>query len=331
MKWYEKSGIDCDVVLGTQVAFSRNLAGVPFVWRLDADGRQQVTSRIADAIYRCINIHFEAISCAQLNKKQLTALLERRLISPSVITDCPDATILLSDDESVAITILGEDHLRIVLSFPGRELEQAAKTAQMLSDALDSQLNFAKLENIGYIGPELSKIGSNLEFTTLVHLPAMTKNGELSSFKYTAGKLGFGMSEMFSTFGIADFLAFSNELRFGIEPIEAAKNLDGLTVQYATRERSLAEEKSVSKDVADNIRSALSIAREANFLSTAEMLESFSWIGIGITAGRADVKPEKLNGLVFNAQPATLGTQSGAADFRERDAIRAQMVKSLFN
>ena len=60
-------------------------------------------------------------------------------------------------------------------------------------DLLDRGLRFAFSSRLGYLNQDPLNIGTGMRASVLLHLPALSKNGTLTTLASTAGKLGFSL------------------------------------------------------------------------------------------------------------------------------------------
>ena len=127
-KWYEKNGIDGEVVISTRVRLARNLEEFPFPARCGAQLRHQVAEKVKDAVLNSnsvISSRFSSIDVDNISTGEKVSLVERHLVSPEFIGEKGEKALLLLDDESVSIMVNEEDHIRLQVMCEGFDLDHA--------------------------------------------------------------------------------------------------------------------------------------------------------------------------------------------------------------
>lgn len=333
-KWYETKSNN-DAVLSTRIRFARNLEDFPFPCRLDEQGRQKVCQTVRDALSDVSGLKLHYIEMNQLTPKQAVALAERHLISPDFASPDKGRALLLSDDESVSIMLCEEDHIRIQVIKGGLDLEGAFDLANRIDDLLDSKLKFAFDERIGYLTQCPTNLGTGMRASVMMHLPALSKCGQMSRLSSTVSKLGLTIRGTFGegTGAKGDIFQLSNQVSLGISERSALDNLKAIAMQIATQERTAGEEFVKNVNILDRITRAYGILSTARLLNTEEMLDLFSWVRLGSVYGVIDADISVLNELTETMQAATLACANGEnLNGDERDEIRAKTVRErLFN
>lgn len=329
-KWYETKSSHDDVILSTRIRFARNLEDYPFPCRLDAEGREKVCHTVRDALADIPGLTLHYIEMQSLSPKQAVSLAERHLISPEFATPQQGRALLLSDDESVSIMLCEEDHIRIQVIKGGLDLQGAFDLANKIDDLLDSRLKYAFDERIGYLTQCPTNLGTGMRASVMMHLPALSKCGQMSKLASTVSKLGLTIRGTYGEGSNAkgDLFQLSNQVTLGISERAALDNLKAITMQIATQERAAGEEFVKNVNVLDRITRACGILSSARLLSTDEMLELFSWVRLGAVYHIIDADIARINELTETMQAATLACavdESMTSD--ARDEYRAKTVQ----
>ena len=233
-KWYQTKSNN-DSVLSTRIRFARNLESFPFPCRLDEQGREAVCHAVRDALADVSGLKLYYIEMNQLSPRQAVALAERHLISPEFATPRKGRALLLSEDESVSIMLCEEDHVRIQVIRGGLDLEGAFELANKIDDLLDSKLNFAFDERIGYLTQCPTNLGTGMRASVMMHLPALSKCGQMPRLASTVSKLGLTIRGTFGegTGAKGDLYQLSNQVSLGISEQSALDNLKAIAMQIA--------------------------------------------------------------------------------------------------
>ncbi len=329
-KWYIEKG-DCgDVVLSTRIRLARNLEEYPFPVRLDAAGKNAVNALVKSALFENDSNDFSFIEMKDLSRFQAFSLAERHLISPEFAAKKDGSALMLSGDESVGIMLCEEDHIRLQVMKAGLALEEAYDIADKLDTLLDSKLNYAFDERIGYLTSCPTNLGTAMRASVMLHLPALTKCGQISRLANTVSKLGLTIRGAYGEGSKpgGDIYQISNQITLGITEETAIANLKSIVLQLVAQERAAASEMIKKTAEEDRLFRALGILTNARLLSTDEFMELISVVRLGAARGAIDIDIEKINELIVNMQPATISAVNAEADSpAARDRIRAKAVR----
>lgn len=328
--WYENGNDPMDTVIGCEITAIRNLASAPFTWRLDDASKRQIAVMVRDAMagYKSDKFYFSPLSV--LSARQCAALAERRVITPEFVSERDSGMLIMSEDEHISIMICGENHLRIRVAQPGRDVHRALEEFKRLERYLDSKLHFAFDSRLGFLCPDPTFLGTGMNISLLMWLPGLSKNGGINQIASSADKLGFGVSAVFGAQlnQVGDVYAVSNHITMGISEEKAAENLSLFAEQLTTSERNACESFAGDVNIAETVRRSAQIAAGAAMLSANEMLEAFSWISLGISMGIIKMSRRVLDSLIFPMQPASLNVANRETlDVHARDMMRAAVIK----
>ncbi|MCR5783220.1 MAG: ATP--guanido phosphotransferase [Clostridia bacterium] len=327
-KWYE-SADNGDKALSARVRLARNLNDHPFPSKLDDHGRKQVIDEVRRAFADSAP-ELDYYDMRELSREAALSLAERHLISPEFALDERSGGLLISRDESVSIMLCEEEHIKIQAFRPGGNVKDAYKAAQGPDRIVGSVLNVAFDDRLGYLTQSPANLGTGMRASVLMHLPALSKSGQIQRLAGTLAKMGMTMNGVYGGSGKAngDIYRIANTVTLGISENEALGNLDSVAMQLATRERAAAEALTESVSIQDKIHRAYGILETARLLSADEMLDLFSWVRLGTDGGIISADTSVLNELILTLQAATLSlTNGGVTDVDERDALRARTVK----
>lgn len=329
-KWYFEKGDQGDIVISTRIRLARNLDDFPFPSKLDVAGKNKVNTLIKSTLFESGNSDFSYIEMKELSRLQSVSLAERHLISPEFASKKDGSALILSEDESVSIMLCEEDHIRLQVMKPGLALEEAYDIANKLDNVIDGKLKYAFDERIGYLTQCPTNLGTGMRASVMLHLPALTRCGQISRLAGTVSKLGLtirGANGEGSQPG-GDMYQISNQITLGITEETAIANLKSIVLQLIAQERAAAAEIIKNPAEEDKIFRALGVLKNARLLSTDEFMELISVVRLGAARGIIDIPLEKINELIVNMQPATVSAANAEASTpHARDAVRAKAVR----
>ena len=330
-KWYIEKGDQGDVVLSTRIRLARNLDEYPFPCRLDIDGKNKVNSLVKSVLFENDSNNFSFIEMKDLTRQQAVSFAERHLISPEFAVKKDGSALVISSDESVSIMLCEEDHIRLQVMKAGLALEEAFDIADKIDNVLDSKLNYAFDERIGYLTQCPTNLGTAMRASVMLHLPALTRCGQISRLANTVSKLGLTIRGAYGegSHPGGDIYQISNQITLGITEETAIANLKSIVLQLVAQERAAAAEMIKNPVEEDKIYRALGVLRNARLLSTDEFMELISVVRLGAARGVLETNLEKINELIVSMQPATVSVMNANADSAaQRDAVRAAAVRA---
>lgn len=326
--WYKETLSDLDIVVSSRVRLARNLANLPFSYRMNKEMLDTLKNKVKDAISD-LNLELKFIEMDDVPKMEIDAMVERHVISPDFAKNCKGRAIAISDDETVSIMIGEEDHLRIQVITAGLTLKEAYETADKLDTELNSRLSFAYDSELGFLTECPTNIGTGLRASVMLHLPMLEASGEIGGIYDAVAKIGLTIR---GTYGegsgsAASLYQVSNQITLGISETAAIENLIAIAQRIVEREN--AARNSVDKtELEDSVMRAYGILKNARILSSEEFMKLISRIKLGISLGiiKTDIHPV---GLLVEAQPAMLMRKFGLMTPRERDETRAKLLREL--
>ena len=334
-KWTTGCSQEGDIVISCRVRLARNLADLPFPWRLAGEGRQQLVERI-----RTVVGHFPSGSgnflfwkMDELDPLEKGILIEKHLISPNLAQEEKGAAVAVREDEGLVIMVNEEDHLRIQSFLPGLQLEEAWRQAGQVDNWLEEELHWAFDEKYGYLTACPTNAGTGMRASVMVHLPAliMTKNAE--KIFATLPKLGLTVRGIYGEGSQAqgNLFQISNQVTMGITEEEIIQQLQNVLAKVIEQERKarLLLQKKHDTLLYDNIWRAYGVLRYARVMSSQEYMELISRLRLGADMGiLPGVENKKINEWMISGQPSFLQHRLGRAlTPPERDWERAALIR----
>ena len=330
-RWYLGVGEQSDIVVSTRIRLARNLNEYPFPNKLNTKSRTALNNIIKDAVESDNKFDLRFVEMKSLARFEAASMAERHIISPEFASDADGRALMISKDEDICIMLNEEDHIRIQIMKSGFALDEAYAVADEIDDLLGSKLEYAFDERIGYLTQCPTNLGTGMRASVMLHLPALTMNGQIHKLINTISKLGLTFRGAFGegTKATGDMYQLSNQITLGISEEFAIRNLKAITLQLCANERAAREELLKSIDTEDAIYRAYGTLKWARLLSTQELMDNLSLVRLGSVAGKISVPIETLNELMISMQPASINVMAAQKlDEKERDTIRATKVRN---
>lgn len=331
--WYSCKAPEDDVVISTRIRLARNLSDMPFPARMNTAQAEELKQRVKRAVSES-NTPFaktlKFIDMSAVPQNEISAMVERHIISPEFAEAAEGRAIILSEDESISVMIGEEDHIRIQVLLGGLQLEKAYDIAERLDTLLYDSLHFAFDPNLGYLTECPTNLGTGLRASVMLHLPLCESAGEIPALSDAIGKIGLTVRGMYGegSESKASLYQISNQITLGISEKNAIDNLKIIASQLIEKERRLRNELNSVK-LEDIVYRALGLLKGCRILSGSEMMNLLSRIKLGVSMGILDreLMPMK---YFIECQPHMLMKKYGEMTPEERDICRASAVREAF-
>jgi protein arginine kinase len=336
-EWLRGAGPHSDIVISSRIRLARNLAGFPFVSRATPMQRQDVLaaceSEIAGGRFGEKLIW---VDMAQTSDLERLLLMERHLISAQHAKagrELPRA-VAIDFDETFAIMVNEEDHLRIQVLRSGMQLSEAFDQISRIDDMLEEHLDFSYSRRWGYLTACPTNVGTGIRVSVMLHLPALKLTGEIDKVKRAARDMHLAVRGMFGEGSDAkgDLFQISNQTTLGRTEAEIlAEFQDTIIPQIISYEQqarqALVRQRPAQLD--DKVWRAWAILTNARVLATEEVLDLLSHLRMGVSLGRIDrVDMRAINELFLLTQPAHLQRLLGKTlDPAARREARAELIR----
>ncbi len=333
--WLSGEGPQGDVVLSSRVRLARNIAGFPFLSTATESQRNELLSlaqkRILDANLAQDMLWIDLADSPKLDRQ---LLVERHLISRQHCHSDGPRGVAVSADESLAIMVNEEDHLRLQILRSGMQLEDAYKQADQDDDKLERHVDYAYTSQLGYLTACPTNIGTGIRVSVMLHLPGLKLTGEIEKLKNAAKDMHLAIRGFYGegSDAVGDLFQVSNQTTLGKTEKQLLDDFQDTIIpqmiEYEIKSRNaLLEHRPTVLD--DKIFRALGALSNARLLGKEETLYLLSYVRLGVSLKRIDDIPmHTLNELYLLTQPAHLQKIAGERlSGPQRRELRANFVR----
>ncbi len=329
-KWYLGTGAQNDVVISTSIHIARNITQFPFPATLSLQDKLKVNAIVKDAAASVTDYRFNYYEMKMLSQSEVVSLAERHLVSPEFASSRDGRALLLTEDEAVSIMLNEEDHIRLQVMYAGFALDEAYRTADRIDTALNTKLDFAFDDKLGYLSQDPASLGTGMKASVVLHLPGLVTTSQITRLITTVSKLGLSLRGSYGEGAAAkgDLFRLSNTITLGISEKAAIENLKSIALQIAAQERVAREEIFKAPVTEDRIYRAYGVLKYARLIDTAEFMELISLVRLGAVKGIINMECSEIEAMMIQMQPATISLSvDRPLDRIERDKLRAQLVR----
>ena len=322
-------------VLTSRIRLARNLRRHPFPGWAKRDERAAALELLRPAV-ESLPAMKDAFSneLGSLSSVQKQVLVERHLISREHAARGDGSAAVIERRQSFSIMLNEEDHLRMQSIRPGLQLSSAFQALSELDTQLESSLEYAFDNSMGYLTTCPTNLGTGLRASAMVHLPGLVLSDQIGQVLQAVNKIGLAVRGIYGegTESLGHLYQISNQSTLGESEETIIRRLERVISQVAMHEQN-AREKLLEEDpemVADKIGRAYGVLRHAHIIDSKEALNHLSLLRLGATLGylKRDIVIT-CDSLLMDIQPAHLQLHSGRKlSPEERDSIRAEIVRS---
>ena len=335
-KWYEMPGKTGTNVIYSRIRLVRNLKEYPFPGRLTKEQSVELSEKLLGGLTGIASMdrmQYRFTHLERMGDMEKTALLERRALNRSVMKKKDPTGMILSEDESTAILLNGDDHVRIQTLQTGLTLDRLYEKADRIDDYIGERFDYAFDEKYGYLTSFPTNVGTGLRAAVVLHLPMLSKNKNFSSLVADMGRFGTQVRGVYGE-GAENFgslYQISNQKTLGQTEQEIIDIVRKAALELDAQERRMRREYRQRKPVqaADECYKSYGVLKYARRLTRKDGMEFLSQIMTGITDGILTVKePCSVYGLMIGIQPANLlSLADRPLDKDELDAARAEFLR----
>lgn len=334
-EWLRGDGPLADVVISSRIRLARNLADQPFLATASPSDRTEIYRCVTDVITSSpAGADSIVIDIDDADPIDRNLLVERHLISRQHVAGEGARGVTISPDETRAVMINEEDHLRIQGLRCGLQLDNVWGDVNRLDDAIASQIAFAFDKQLGYLTACPTNVGTGIRVSVMLHLPALRLTKEIERVARAARDLRLAVRGSYGegTEAVGDLYQISNQTTLGKAEDAIINTFSEMIIPKMVEYERAARETLVrdhASQLDDKIWRAYGLLCNARRITSGETQSLLSPIRMGVHLGRFDkFDIATLNELFLYTQSAHLQKLFGRAlDDDERAAARADYLR----
>jgi len=352
---------DDGIVLSTRLRFARNLAGHRFPGALPPEERSAIGETVEAAVSAGTAppkgrrtgaaagrrkkapgasagspdgelLVFEPGAMERIDRE---VLAERRLVTDELLRSPAGTMLLVRPDETVSITVNGEDHIRLQALRPGFRLAECLGELNRIDDLLAERLDYAFDDKLGYLTASPTNVGTGMRASAMLHLPGLVLSGQIAATVQGIGKLNLSVGGAFGdgTDNRGNLFVISNQSTLGESEEQILERLAAVIRQIVAQER-LARAGLIEKDqnaIYDFVGRSYGVLRHSYCLGGAEAVKCLSGVRFGVDAGLfGSLTAARVNELLLAVGSAHLQKRAGRElSASERAARRAALCREM--
>ncbi len=339
LAWLKPAETDGDVVLASRILLSRNLRDLPFPNRASLSELQLVEERLAAVMPELAQVTGEelyGVEMEKLSQLQREVLREKQLISENLMHNPQHRAVFLGKNQQASVMVNEEDHIRIQCIAAGLDLARPLKMAFAMDDLLESRLDIAFDEKMGYLTSSPTNLGTGLRASVLLHLPGLVFTRNVSNIINISPQLGLAVRPLFGDEKEQPGCLFqiANQLTLGYSEQELIDNLRGAVTEIVAHERRARKALALymKERLEDEVWRAFGTLSYARLLSEKEALELLSRLRLGMDLKLIrGLAAECYGQLLLSSRTSFLQNLAANENLSktEIDRLRAQHIRRL--
>ena len=328
---------DADILLMGRMAVAVNLAGLAFPARMTPEQRMDLLRTLLADEELCSTLEHR-IPPDRPGMQELEFLAERWILEPAQHRGTEEL-LLLAQDESRGLLLLGHDHLRYTAMGRASELRLALDDLESRLQNLRRDPGLARSDQGERLGSSPFLCGSGTLVTLVLHLPGLAWWGRIE--EQLDPLYDEGLSYRTWQEGFGDFLVLENiDTRAETDPRQTLERLLAVLDRLRLVEEDCRKDilKHRAPELEDRVRRAWSLCREARLMGYPEFVEHASFLRLGRLMGlldEADPLPElkrDVTPLLLDLSPAQVRMRLGPEhDGRQLAAGRAEILRQYLS
>jgi protein arginine kinase len=321
-------------VISSRVRLARNLADFPFIRRCTEHDRAAIEKTLRERLLSAEELKGAMyLDVAELEAVDRQLLVERQLISRELAESAGARSVAIDTQEVFSLMVNEEDHLRIQLMKSGLDLKSAWKQINKIDDAIESRVNYAYDDRLGYLTACPTNVGTGVRVSVMLHLPALVMTRQIDKVFRSLQKISLAVRGLYGegSQAMGDFYQISNQITLGRSETDLIKQVGDIVpvlIDYERKAREYLVQES-QKDLHDRVSRAYGILCTAQTISSEETMHLLSSVRMGVNLGLIqNIEIPTLNQLFIHTQPAHLQKLRGIElDTADRNAERATYLQ----
>jgi protein arginine kinase len=333
-EWLRGEGPHHQIVISSRVRLARNLRNRAFPgWAKKAE-RTAILEMIKPRVEELAEMQDSFSELLQdLSALEKQVLVERHLISREHAAKSVGSAIVMNRRQTLSIMINEEDHLRMQSIRSGLQLKQAFKLVDKIDTALESKLEFAYEQKLGYLTACPTNVGTGMRASAMLHLPGLVLSELINQVIQAVSKIGLAVRGLYGegTEAMGNLFQISNQTTLGEKEEEIISRLSKVIETIIEKEHDARQVLIQKKPntLWDQIGRAYGVLTYAHAMTSKEALNLLSIIKLGVDLGAfPEDRRLPIDELFIDTQPAHLQKSSQQKlNAEERDHRRAQIIR----
>ncbi len=329
------TGHDASITVSSRVRLARNRKDAAFPGWAGEEECERIWEELHGILTACQSLTEPlSVGMGDLGALDRQVLFERHLISREHAERKRGSGVVLRPDESVAIMVNEEDHLRMQCIRRGLDLVRAWEEVNALDSEVERGVDYAFSPQIGYLTACPSNVGTGMRASVMLHVPGLVLMNEINAVVKGMAKIGLAVRGLWGegSEAIGNMFQVSNQMTLGEREEDIVSSLEQVVLEIVEHEKNARARLFEQREhiIRDHVGRAVGILSHAHVLTSKECMDLLSDLRLGLDMGIVHMqRPEVVNDLLILTQPGHLQKVEGRKlKAEERDEARALLVRS---
>ena len=327
-------GSDTGIVVSSRIRLARNLQATPFPGWAGEEVREQIWNRLRPLFEELPAFKGGLMAhMAEVDELDKHILFERHLISREQSERGRGSALVASADETLAIMVNEEDHLRLQAIRPGLDLNRTWVSINHIDDEIEHKVRYAFSTRLGYLTACPTNVGTGMRASVMLHVPGLVLMNEINPIVKGMNKIGLAVRGLWGegTEATGNMFQVSNQISLGEKEEAIIANLEQIVLEIVEHEKNARSRLLDRKDAVlrDHVGRAYGVLSNAHILSSREALDLLSGLRLGIDLGiLGSMNRQVIDELLLWTQPGHLQkVVKKKLRPKDRDVARAMLVR----
>ena len=327
------SGKEQEVILSSGIKIIRNIEGYPMAHHASLEQLDTIKNKISSVVDKIEPVGI--LNVWNFNKLTESArgVLYEKHACPFLNDKMDGMLLYATEDFSMRVLLNYKEHLQLGNIRSGLVLDELYKELSSFEGKLSEQLPFAFSKRYGYLSSNVTKTGTGLEATVVLHLPALVGMEKISKLAEAIESKNMVLERLYkddTSFALGNLYLLRNVPIITDSEQDIVDTVTNVAEELMGRELRMRKVLySRSRVVVENyFWRAVGIMKHTRTIQAAEMLALFSYIGLGIDLGLLEkIDWLTLKKLMVQARNCHLKMIYTGKDIEQ---VRATLLRAAF-
>jgi|P1105metagenome_2_1110788.scaffolds.fasta_scaffold00169_66 protein arginine kinase len=331
LDWLKDNALSGDIVVATKVNLMRNAEKTPFSHKIKEEEIAELIKRKATECFTGDGRDLRYSEINDMTWQQKNRLVEGQII-PRELCSKENTALIYSEDYSISVALLGEDHYNIQYIKAGFDPEECFSICRNMASLLNGSVKFAYSDRFGYLTASPMNVGTGMKVSVLMHLKGLAASNSMRNVEVSLTQSGFSIRNFYSDESkpYGDLYIVSNTRSLGVTEQDILENVRGTVGRLITQEKETRERlyKDNTLSIEDRVYRAYGILKNSRVIGSREAIQDLSMLGLGKSLGIIDCCSQSMIfRLMISVSSAMMAEIKGTEI--ERNVSRAEMIRNV--
>ncbi|MCF7854375.1 MAG: hypothetical protein K9N51_06225 [Candidatus Pacebacteria bacterium] len=332
--WLPCADVPHNVVLASRVTLSRNVSHTPFPHKATPRQRESLFLLLKDRLEQLR--FFEpkwSIETTGLDDVEKQFLLEQQLVTSEWCRMGKGTGLVIDPGKKISVMVNETNHLTLQSLCRGLDFSAGWQQLSQFDDELSTTVDIAFNRTLGYLTACPSNVGTGLQVSTILHMPALSLAGLVPAIRRASRELGLALRGVYSEAldNHGHIVELSNQTALGQTEGSLIEMVHRIAQQLAWTEENerwrLLQDK--PETLYDLVGRAYGVLHYAGQLTRDEAMAGLSAIRLGVAIGLfSSLTLQTIDHLMLESQPGHLQRAAGSCLAEDKqNVLRADMIR----